>query len=99
MASVRCTLGDEGNAVSMEENTREVSDNNARYIAHKAQKYCEGYCYDKLLCEDATSQNSSKIKIILRGGLKIPSEGLSECVAHGFAIIVYRCQFRLYAKL
>ena len=87
ISCLRSTLGDDGNAVSLEENSKEVSDTIAGYIAHKAPKYCKECCYDQLICKDAIGESNSYIKILSRGGLKIPSEALRACVAHGFAIL------------
>ena len=72
IGSHKFTLGDEGNAVPLQENTREASDNISGYIAHKAQKYCKGCCYDQLFCGDTTTQTSSYITIISRGGTQDP---------------------------
>jgi len=86
VSSLTSVLGNEGNRVSLEDNSKEVADNIAGYIAYRAQKYSKGCCYDQLIDED-TSNGNNYHKVLSRGGLKVPTKAFSECVAHGFAIL------------
>jgi hypothetical protein len=75
---------DDSDRICITDDTREVSDNIAGYIANKLSDFCKGCC-EKLLVSD--SADSKYIKLLSRGGLKVPSSALGNFVAHGFAIL------------
>lgn len=85
-SSVQCMLGDK-NSIMLDENSKEVSDNIAGYIAHKAMKYCNGCCQEYLIDQSHSSQPDNYLSKLSRGGLQVPSEGLSAFVSQGFALL------------
>ena len=66
---------------------REVSDHIAGHIAHKSRKICAGCCDDELISRDTANTEGEYVSVLSRGGLLIPSPGLSDAVARGFALL------------
>ena len=76
----------DANSISLNEESREVAVYIAGYVAHKVIRYCEGCC-EGLLLFGEESVESKYLHLLSRGGLKVPSESLSNYVCHGFAIL------------
>ena len=77
------------NSITLDENSKEVSDNIAGYIAHKVMKYCNGCCQEYLIVIDHvhSTEKETYLSKLSRGGLLIPSESLSAFVSQGFALL------------
>ena len=87
LSSVESMFGDM-DSITLDENSKEVSDNIAGYIAHKAMKYCNGCCQEYLINQDhSTDNDNSYLSKLSRGGLLVPSEGLSAFVSQAFALL------------
>ena len=82
--SVQSVVND-ANSIRLSDDLKEVSNHIAGYIAHKLVDFCEGCCKN-LLTSDDSSAGGKYLQLISRGGLKVPSNGLSNYIAHGFAI-------------
>ena len=87
ISSVESKLGDGIDFFQLSEDSLEVSDYIAGYIAMKLGKTNTGCCNNRLFQNDVCNQDSSYLNILSRGGLKTPSQDLSAHVAHGFAIL------------
>jgi len=72
--------------ILLSQESRQVSNHIAGYIAYKAKEICQGCCEDKLCDQDGTNA-SAYLTTLSRGGLKIPSRNLSDWVAQGFAYL------------
>ena len=82
---VESTIHD-GKSVSLREDTKEVSNYIAGYIAHKMTDTLKDCCHQQMIdCLD--DQNNSYTNIVSRGGLKYPSISLANFIANGFAIL------------
>ena len=66
--------------------SREVSDNVAGYIVHKAKNLFGECCIRRIVNETACS-NTEYIGILSRGGLTTPSKALGDLVAQSFAVL------------
>ena len=71
--------------ILLNEESREEAVYIAGYAAYKVNRHCEGCC-DKLLFSE-TSVGGNYLDLLSRGGLKVPSENLSNYISHGFAIL------------
>ena len=69
----------------LSEQTREISNHIAGYVAYKLKDCCNGCCDKGLVIEH--SAGGRYHQLLSRGGLKVPSLGLSNYVASGFAIL------------
>jgi len=87
--NLHCQVELLGNGMDIDlcEESKQVSDVLAGYIAHKAKPFCESCCYDKLLERDPSEPCSRYLSNLSRGGLKRPSDSLRRCVAQGFAYL------------
>ena len=72
--------------VQLDKTSREVSDNVAGYIVHKAEELL-GECCISCVKSTAASSRAEYIGILSRGGLITPSERLGEMVAQCFAVL------------
>lgn len=86
LSSIKNML-DDRNSIRLDENSKEVSDNIAGYIAHKAMKYCNGCCQEYLIDQFHSANQDNYLSKLSRGGLQVPSEGLSAFVSQGFALL------------
>lgn len=82
--SVRSEIADTDRII-LSEDTREVSNCVAGYVARKIEELIKGCCDDQLVADHSEGDNYHQL--LSRGGLKVPSQGLSEFVASGFAIL------------
>ena len=76
--------------IRLSDKTKEVSDNVGGYIAHKLAGSYKGCCENLLT---GSNDDAHYINHLSRGGLKVPSTGLSNYVAHGFAILHAASEF------
>lgn len=76
--------------LSLSDDDREITAHIAGYIAKKVKKRLGNYCKEHFF-ENSVSENSdfSYLKILLRGGLTIPSINLVNYVCTTFAILNY----------
>ena len=70
----------------MTEDTNQVVYHVAGYIAKKAAKSCNDCCKRQLLYEGPSNSNGH-IAMLSRGGQRMHSKNLSECVEQGFAVL------------
>jgi len=84
-SSVQLLVNDK--AIRLNDDSIQVSNYIAGYIAHKAKPYCEGCCDERLRDHDGAESCGDYLKVLSRGGLKNPSKALRECVAQGFAYL------------
>ena len=85
ISSVKATL-DGINMSTLTDDTKQVVNHVAGYIAKKAAKSCNDCCEHQLLYEGPSNSNGY-IAMLSRGGLKKPFRNLSECVEQGFAVL------------
>lgn len=69
----------------LSEETREVSNCVAGYVARKIEKLVVWCCSDQLVAGHSEGDNYHQL--LSRGGLKVPSEALGDFVASGFAVL------------
>lgn len=75
-------------SLNLNEDSREVSDVIAGYISRKMRKYCEGCCIDGVQTQHSSSvKKESYLAQLSRGGLIVPSEGMSDYVARAFTVL------------
>ena len=88
LKAVECQIHDE-DSLQLEENSRDVSDYIAGYIAHKAKKTFNNCFECKFYSTDCNSNgfDSSYTALLSRGGLLIPEKNLSEAVSQSFALL------------
>ena len=72
--------------IRLSDESKEVSDNVAGYIAKKLSDICSGCC-DHMLTKSCSSADRNYVQLLSRGGLKHPSAALSNFVAHGLAML------------
>ena len=70
--------------IRLSDETKEISDNVGGYIAKKLTGIYKGCCENLLT---GSNEDAHYINLLSRGGLKVPSAGLGNYVAHGFAIL------------
>ena len=73
-------------SLCLDERSREVSDNVAGYVVHKAKSLLGDCCISGLKGETGSSAEKY-IGVLSRGGLVTPSESLGEIVAQSFAVL------------
>lgn len=74
------------NSIVLHEDSRQISNHIAGYIARKVETACQGCCADQLTTKKSSS-NLEYIDALSRGQLMIPSKTLSELVSYGFALL------------
>ena len=74
-------------SIMLAEKSIEISDNIAVYIAYKAMQYCNGCCQEYLFDQGNSPHHDNYLSKLSRGGLLVPSEGLSAFVSQGFALL------------
>lgn len=73
-------------SIQLNQASREISDNVAGYIIHKAKDLLGGCCIKNLMNE-SPSPSTKYIAILSRGGLITPSQALGDLVAKSFAVL------------
>ena len=75
----------DNDSITLNQESKEVAVYVAGYIAHKMQNKFQGCCNYLLMGESC--DNDRYVKLLSRGGLKIPSNQLSHYVCDAFAIL------------
>lgn len=86
LSSVESKMDDAKYTMVLSQESREVSDFIAGFIAQKARKITEGCC-ESLIVSSETPPNGSYLEEISRGGLTVASYSLSECISQAFAML------------
>ena len=73
-------------SLSLSPESREVSDHVAGYIVAKVEEKCGTCCMEELE-KKGNSSSKAYIGLLSRGGLRIPSAPVSECVAEAFSLL------------
>ena len=79
-------IGDR-DSITLAEKSRDVSDSIAGNFAHKTVKYCNGCCQEYVIDQGNTPQHNNYLSKLSRGGLLVPSEGLSVFESQEFALL------------
>ena len=74
-------------AAELSQESRQVSQNVAGYIAHRIIKRGCQECSSKVESKDRNTIHGAYINLLSRGGLKHPSESLADFVATAFAVL------------
>ena len=86
MSSVESNITDSNYAMRLTDNSREVSNFIAGFIAHKSKRIPKDRC-EYLSISSENQSNQTYLHELSRRGLMIPSQSISEYVAQAFSIL------------
>ena len=87
MLFVESNITDSNYTIRLTNNSREVSDFIAGFIAHKSKRITKDFCQYLSSISSENYSNQTYLHELSRGGLTIPSQSLRECVAQASPIL------------